>query len=215
MKLVRQYISEEHINEVLEEKNGEKAYYIEGVFLQGNKKNRNGRMYPTNVLSEKVREYTEGYIVKKRSFGELGHPNTPSLNLERVSHIIVEIRQEGDNFRGRAKILNTPYGQIVRNFIDEGARLGVSSRGLGTVESKNGVMEVQSDFRLSTVDIVADPSAPDAFVDGIMESYEWYYENGILKAQEIDTIRKTIHEATSVELQEKKIEVFRRFIQNL
>lgn len=215
MKLVRQYISEDYINEVLEESDGKRSYFIEGVFMQGNTKNRNGRVYPTDVLREKLEDYQRDFIVKKRSFGELGHPNSPSLNLERVSHLITEIRQEGDNFIGRAKVLDTPYGQIVKNFIDEGAKLGVSSRGLGSVATKNGIMEVQRDFKLSTVDIVADPSAPDAFVDGIMESVEWVYENGVLKEKDIEHVQREIRKTPSRELQEKKIEIFRRFMQNL
>lgn len=219
MKFVRQYISEEYIKPQveLEESTGKKSYYIEGIFMQGDKENRNKRLYPTSVIAEQLQEYSQNFIEKKRAFGELGHPQGPTVNLERVSHMITQIRQEGSNFIGKAKVLDTPYGQIVKNFIDEGALLGVSSRGLGSVKSnRNGISEVQGDFKLSTVDIVADPSAPDAFVEGIMENYDWYYENGVLRSQQIEEIRKEVKGAKSKrELQEKKIQIFEQFLNSL
>lgn len=219
MKFIRQYISEENIQvgTQLDESTGEKSYFIEGIFMQGDKENRNKRLYPTSVISEQLNEYKRSFIEKKRAFGELGHPQGPQINLDRVSHMITEIRQDGSNFIGKAKIMDTPYGKIVKNFIDEGALLGVSSRGLGSVKSnKNGISEVQNDFKLSTVDIVADPSAPDAFVEGIMENYDWYYDNGILKSRQIEEIRKSVKSAKSrKELQERKIEAFQKFLESL
>ena len=178
MKLITEvYESIEYISEANE--NGEKEYFIEGIFMQANKKNRNGRMYPTEVLEREVDRYNKEYVVKNRAFGELGHPQGPTINLERVSHMIKELKKDGDNFVGKAKIMDSPYGTIVKNLIKEGASLGVSSRGMGSLKSKNGVNEVQGDFYLATAaDIVADPSAPDAFVEGIMEGVEWVYEGG-------------------------------------
>lgn len=219
MKFIRQYISEEnvHTSVELQESTNEKNYFIEGIFLQGNKNNRNGRFYSTDILAEQLNEYNSNFIQKKRSFGELGHPQGPQINLDRVSHIITEIRQEGNNFIGKAKIMDTPNGQIVKKFIDEGALLGVSSRGIGSVKNnKKGISEVQNDFKLATVDIVADPSAPDAFVEGIMEDYDWYYDNGILKARKIEEMQKTIKEAKGRKnLEEAKLRVFSDFLQSL
>ena len=192
-------ISEEATNvEFLTEakKDGGKNYFIEGIFMQANKKNRNGRIYPTEILQKEAKRYTTEFIKKKRAFGELGHPDGPTVNLERVSHMIEELEEVGQNFMGRAKILDTPYGKIVKNLIDEGAQLGVSSRGMGSLKSgKNGISEVQGDFYLATAaDIVADPSAPDAFVHGIMEGKEWIWNNGILKEVEIAEIKDEINE---------------------
>lgn len=219
MKFVRQYISEENIQSgiQLDESTGEKSYFIEGIFMQGDQENRNKRIYPTSVISNQLNEYQNSFIKKKRAFGELGHPSGPNINLDRVSHMITDIRQEGSNFIGRAKIMDTPYGKIVKSFIDEGALLGVSSRGLGSVkENKKGISEVQNDFKLSTIDIVADPSAPDAFVDGIMENYEWYYDNGILKSEQIEKIRKNVRTAKSKrELEERKIEALAMLLNSL
>lgn len=219
MKLVRQYISEEHVKSgsELDESTGQRNYYIEGIFMQGDKENRNKRLYPTSILKNEVEEYKNNFVNKKRAFGELNHSSTPQVNLDRVSHMITEIHQDGDNFIGKAKIMDTPNGKIVKSFIDEGALLGVSSRGLGSVkENKNGISEVQNDFKLSTIDVVADPSAPDAFVDGIMENYEWYYDNGLLKAKEIENTRKEIKNAKSKrELEEAKIRAFERFLNSL
>ena len=189
-------ISEEATNvEFLTEakKDGGKNYFIEGIFMQANKKNRNGRIYPTEVLQKEAKRYTEEFIVKKRAFGELGHPDGPTVNLERVSHMIEELEEVDQNFMGRAKILDTPYGKIVKSLIDEGAQLGVSSRGMGSLKSgKDGISEVQGDFYLATAaDIVADPSAPDAFVAGIMEGKEWVWNHGSLIEAHVAEVKKS------------------------
>lgn len=198
---------------------GKKDYFIEGVFLQGNIKNRNGRMYPTETLSNELKRYNKEYVMKNRAYGELGHPQGPTINLERVSHMIKDIRQDGDNFIGKAKIMDTPYGNIVKNLIDEGANLGVSSRGMGSIKAnKQGINEVQKDFYLATAaDIVADPSAPDAFVQGIMEGVEWIWDNGILKAHNIAELAvQEIEEATrNNELEDSKMKIFENFMKRL
>jgi hypothetical protein len=196
--------------------NGEKKYTIEGTFLQGDITNRNKRKYPFEMLKTKVNEYIKEFVDQKRAFGELGHPEGPTINLERVSHMITELHADGKNFYGKAKIMDTPYGKIVKNLIDEGAKLGVSSRGIGSIEEKNGVNVVKDDFRLSTAaDIVADPSAPDAFVRGVMEGREWVYENGILKEKEIEEIRRQISRASARKLDEACLSAFQRFISKL
>jgi hypothetical protein len=201
---------------VTEEKNGKRAYHIEGVFLQANVKNRNGRVYPLEVLKREVEKYNENYVEQKRAFGELGHPDGPTINLERTSHMITDLQQDGANFMGKAKIMETPYGKIVQNLIDEGARLGVSSRGMGSLKMAKGVQQVQSDFYLSTAaDIVADPSAPDAFVHGVMEGKEWVWANGIIKEADIAEYHKEIDEASSKELEAAKLKVFEDFISKL
>lgn len=216
MKLISELVEE--VKYLVEEKTpGKKDYYIEGVYLQGNLKNRNGRLYRTEVLDKEVQRYDKEYIQKNRAFGELGHPSGPTLNLERASHIIKSLKREGDNFIGRAKILDTPYGNIVKNLMQEGAQLGVSSRGMGSLkENKDGVMEVQDDFYLATAaDIVADPSAPDAFVRGIMEGVEWVWDNGVLKAQKIQEYKNIIKKTPSKQLQEAKLKVFSDFLKSL
>jgi hypothetical protein len=182
------------VEEVLDEATGKKNLFIEGVFMQANVKNRNGRVYPTEVLDREVARYNEEYVQKKRAFGELGHPQGPTINLERVSHLITDLRKENDNYIGKAKIMDSPYGNIVKGLIGEGAQLGVSSRGMGTLKpNRDGVNEVQKDFYLATAaDIVADPSAPDAFVNGIMEGVEWIWDNGVLKASEVERIKEGI-----------------------
>ena len=201
---------------VTEEKNGKRAYHIEGVFLQANVKNRNGRVYPLEVLKREVEKYNENYVEQKRAFGELGHPDGPTINLERTSHMITDLQQDGANFMGKAKIMETPYGKIVQNLIDEGARLGVSSRGMGSLKMAKGVQQVQSDFYLSTAaDIVADPSAPDAFVHGVMEGKEWVWANGIIKEADIAEYHKEIDKASSKELEAAKLKVFKDFISKL
>ena len=186
-------ISEEATNvEFLTEatKSGGKNYFIEGIFMQANKKNRNGRIYPTEVLQKEAKRYTEEFIVKKRAFGELGHPDGPTVNLERVSHMITSLKPDGKNFIGEAKIMETPMGKIVKNLMDEGAKLGVSSRGMGSLESKGGANYVRDDFYLATAaDIVADPSAPNAFVEGIMEGKEWVWNNGSLIEAELQDMK--------------------------
>ena len=207
----------EHINEIeyLVEGKG-KEQYIKGIFMQSDIKNQNGRVYPHAVLKKEVSNFNRKYVNEGRALGELGHPMGPVINLDRVSHVIKELTEDGKNFIGKAKVMDTPNGKIVKNFISEGVKLGVSSRGMGSLKAnKKGVNEVQSDFVLSTVDIVADPSAPDAFVNGIMEGKEWVWENGVIKEQDIDAMKKTIMNAKMKELDQKKLEVFQKFLQNL
>ena len=215
-------ISEEATNvEFLTEvkKDGGKNYFIEGIFMQANKKNRNGRIYPTEVLQKEAKRYTEEFINKKRAFGELGHPDGPTVNLERVSHMIEELEEVDQNFMGRAKILDTPYGKIVKSLIDEGAQLGVSSRGMGSLKSgKDGISEVQGDFYLATAaDIVADPSAPDAFVAGIMEGAEWIYNastNSWIMEHIKNNIEKEVRTKTGL-TSGKQVQMFDEFIRSL
>jgi len=213
-------ISEEATNvEFLTEADdgGGKSYFIEGIFMQANKKNRNGRIYPTEILQKEAKRYTTEFIKKKRAFGELGHPDGPTVNLERVSHMIEELEEVDQNFMGRAKILDTPYGKIVKNLIDEGAQLGVSSRGMGSLKSgKNGISEVQGDFYLATAaDIVADPSAPDAFVAGIMEGKEWVWDNGLLKETQIQKYKDKIEKSSRKDRENVLVEAFKDFIVKL
>ena len=206
----------EAVELLTEEKDCQKQYYIEGTFLQGDIKNRNGRVYEFKMLKDKVEQYRKEFVEQKRAFGELGHPEGPTINLERVSHMITELAPDGKNFYGKAKIMETPYGKIVKNLIDEGAKLGVSSRGVGSIEEKNGANYVKNDFRLSTAaDIVADPSAPEAFVRGIMEGREWVYQNGLLISQEIDEIKASIKKATSRNLEEQMVKAFKSFMNKL
>ena len=207
----------EHTNEIeyLVEGKG-KEQYIKGIFMQSDIKNQNGRVYPHAVLKKEVSNFNNKYVKEGRALGELGHPMGPIINLDRVSHVIKELKEDGKNFIGKAKVMDTPNGKIVKSFIGEGVKLGVSSRGMGSVkQNKEGVNEVQNDFVLSTVDIVADPSAPDAFVNGIMEGKEWVWENGVIKEREIDNMRKTIANAKMRELEQKKLEVFTKFLQKL
>ena len=191
---------------------GSKSVYIEGIFMQAEKPNRNGRMYGRGIMEREVQKYQE-LINEKRSLGELGHPPNPSINLNQVSHMITGLKFEGNDIHGKAKILDTPMGKIAKNFIEEGVRLGVSSRGLGSVRlNKEGINEVQDDFHLATVDIVADPSAPDAFVQGIMESAEWILENGVWKAIQIEQAQNTIRKASKADLNKVKLQVFEQFL---
>jgi len=194
-----------------------KNYFIEGVFMQAETKNRNGRVYPKQILQKEVTRYTKNYIDNKRAFGELGHPDGPTVNLERVSHMIVELKENGNDFIGKAKIMDTPYGKIVKSLIDEGARLGVSSRGMGSLKPLyNGTQEVQKDFYLATAaDIVADPSAPKAFVEGIMEGKEWIWDNGVLEEKSIAQYKKNISKASSKKLEEVKIKAFIDYMSKL
>jgi hypothetical protein len=202
------------INESTE--SGQKEFYIEGVFLQSNLKNRNGRMYSEEIMDREVGRYTKEYIDKKRAYGELGHPQGPTINLERVSHMTKSLTKEGYDYIGKAKIMDTPYGNIVKNLMLEGACLGVSSRGMGSLKEKNGVMEVQKDFYLATAaDIVADPSAPDAFVRGIMENKEWVWDNGILKEKQIAEYKQVIVKSSKKDLEENMLKVFGNFISKL
>ena len=201
-----------------DEKTKKKNYFIEGIFMQGDIKNRNGRMYPKDVLAKEAARYNKEYIQKNKAYGELGHPQGPTINLERESHMIKELTPDGSNFMGKAKVLDTPYGNIVKNLIDEGAQLGVSSRGMGTLKDNRGSQEVQSDFMLSTAaDIVADPSAPEAFVNGVMEGVEWVYDaaSSSFRSMEIvDEIEKVgIKDAKKLE--EQKIVMFEKFMRSL
>ena len=194
---------------------GTKSVYIEGIFMQAEKPNRNGRIYGKGIMEREVQKYQE-LINEKRSLGELGHPPNPSINLNQVSHMITGLKFEGNDIYGKAKILDTPMGKIAKNFIEEGVRLGVSSRGLGSVRmNKEGVNEVQDDFHLATVDIVADPSAPDAFVQGIMESAEWILENGVWKAVQIEQAQNTIRKASKADLNKVKLQVFEQFLRTI
>ena len=214
MKLISEEISQAEY--LVEETNGKKNYKIKGVFLQSDIKNRNGRIYENDILQKEVKRYNQEFINKKRAFGELGHPDGPTVNLERVSHMITKLEPEGKNFIGEAKIMDTPYGKIVKGLIDEGAQLGVSSRGMGSLVQKNGANYVGKDFYLATAaDIVADPSAPDAFVEGIMENKEWVWDNGVIKAQDIEEYKEHIQEAKRLKLAEAKADVFKKFLQNL
>lgn len=216
MKLIREV--HETVNLVTEAAaNGKKNYFIEGVFLQSELKNRNGRMYPERIMDKEVNRYMTEYVQKNRAYGELGHPANPSINLDRVSHIITNLRKEGTNYIGRAKILETPMGNIARGLLDGGANLGVSSRALGTLAPNNeGVQIVQDDFMLSTAaDIVADPSAPDAFVRGIMENKEWTFVDGKYVERHIEEAKKNIRRASSRNLDEAMMLEFARFLREI
>jgi hypothetical protein len=216
MKLIKEVF--ETTNVIVESKLGkEKEYFIEGVFLQSELKNRNGRMYPEQVMDKEVGRYIKEYVEKNRAYGELGHPDTPSINLDRVSHMITSLKKEGTNYIGRAKILDTPMGKIAKGLLDGGANLGVSSRALGSLKMSNeGVSIVQDDFMLSTAaDIVADPSAPDAYVRGIMEGKEWVFVNGHFVERDIDEARAAIKRASSKNLQEAKVLAFQKFLSKI
>lgn len=214
MKLIREDISDAQF--LTEEKNGKKTHYITGVFMQAEKKNRNGRVYPMNTLLKEVNRYNEEYVNKNRALGELGHPENPSINLDRVSHMITSLKPEGNNFIGKAKILDTPYGKIVQNLLEGGANLGVSTRGVGSLKPYNGYQLVQDDFRLATAaDIVADPSAPDAFVRGLMENAEWILENGKWTIKDFDVAQKIVKNSSSRKLEEVALKVFTNYIAKL
>ena len=216
MKLIREEI--ETVDFIVEERNGKKNMFIEGIFLQGDLKNRNGRMYPMETLRKEVQRYTENHVAAGRALGELGHPDGPTVNLDRVSHKIVSLKESGTNFIGKAKILSTPMGKIAESLIGEGVKLGVSSRGIGSLkQTREGVNIVGDDFMLSTAaDIVADPSAPDAFVEGIMEGKDWVWDGGILREQQAAKTYKTINTLVDQkQLDEKKISLFNDFLNNL
>ena len=202
---------------LIEEIDGKKQFKIKGVFLQADIKNRNGRVYPKEILQKEVSRYNREFINKRRAFGELGHPDGPVVNLERVSHMITDLHPDGSNFVGEAKVMDTPYGKIVKNLINEGAQLGVSSRGMGSlVRGRGGVNEVGRDFYLATAaDIVADPSAPDAFVEGIMENREWVWNNGVLVEKDIESWKRDVEAAKRLALAEAKAEVFQKFLKKL
>lgn len=214
MKLISEEIVD--VQFITEDANGKKSHFIEGVFLQSDIRNRNGRMYPFDTLDREVSKYNENYIQRGRALGELGHPDGPTINLDRVSHKIVSLRAEGKNFIGKAKLLETPMGKIAKNLLDEGVKLGVSSRGLGSIERKGDVNIVKDDFMLSTAaDIVADPSAPDAFVEGIMEGTEWVWNNGIWHNQDLETAKRHIESSSMNDLTERKLKVFENFLRNI
>ena len=217
MKLISEF-NDYSISPVIVEgkEDGKKDYFIEGIFMQSEIKNRNGRIYPKEVIQKEVKRYNKEFVQQDRAFGELGHPEGPTINLDKVSHMITKLEEDGNNFVGRAKILSTPNGQIVKNLIDDGAKLGVSSRGLGSLESKGNAQYVKDDFQLATAgDIVADPSAPEAFVNGIMEGTEWVYESGILKARDIEDMQKEMKSARLNQLEETKLKLWKRFVGNL
>ena len=217
MKLITEVT--ESVKVITEEKDGKKSLYIEGTFLQGNIVNRNGRRYATEILAKEVGRYMKETVAKGRAYGELGHPDGPAINLDRVSHLITDLRQEGDNFIGKAKISSTPMGQIVEGLLSDGANLGVSSRGMGSIkEGKDGVAEVQEDFYLATAaDIVADPSAPDAFVNGIMEGVEWVWNQDKLVAMHVEEMKREADKASRNRKlnEQRKLQLFERFLNEI
>ena len=214
MKLITETI--EDVKLITEGTGDDKKLYIEGVFLQSELKNRNGRMYPFSVLEKEVNRYNEEYVKTKRALGELGHPDGPTVNLDRVSHRITSLKAEGNNFIGKAQILDTPMGKIAKSLLGEGVQLGVSSRGMGSIDKREDVNVVMDDFMLATAaDIVADPSAPDAFVNGIMEGKEWVWNNGILQEKSIAKYQRYIDESTRQQLEERTLKVFEQFLSGL
>jgi hypothetical protein len=195
--------------------NGEKVYFIEGVFMQSDVKNRNGRIYPQNTLLKECKRYITEYVDKGRAMGELNHPSGPTVNLDRVSHIIKQLHEDGKNVYGKAKVLDTPMGRIVKNLIDEGAQLGVSTRGMGSLRAKNGYQEVQEDFMLAAIDIVADPSAPNAFVNGIMEGREWIFENGLWQERDHERAVQLIKTSSKRDLSKNIVKVFENYFKKM
>ena len=215
MKLISEY-HDSNIQVITEAKaDGKKEYFIEGVFMQADKKNRNGRIYERSILENAVNKYVKEQVKTGRAVGELNHPDGPGINLDKVSHRITELRFEGSDVIGKASILQTPMGKIVEGLLEGGVKLGVSSRGMGSLEKKNGVMQVGKDFMLATVDIVQDPSAPEAFVNGIMEGVDWVWDNGILKPQEIEKIETEIKEARNMRSSDIEIKAFKNFLSKL
>ena len=216
MKLICE-VNEQDVQYITEaNENGQKDYKIKGVFMQGEIKNRNGRVYPMQVLDEQVKKYTDNYVNQNRAYGELGHPSGPTINLERVSHMITDLTKDGTNYIGEAKIMDTPYGKIVKNLMDEGAKLGVSSRGMGSLKQNGNSQVVQKDYHLATAaDIVADPSAPDAFVEGIMEGKEWVWDNGVLREAQVNEYKKEIQRTTKDMLEKAKLKMFTDFLSKL
>lgn len=215
MKLIREEIQDvQYLVETA--KDGSKNHFITGIFMQAEKQNRNGRVYPMNVLAKEADRYNKEYVQKNRAFGELGHPENPQINLDRVSHMITKLYPDGTNFIGKAKILDTPNGKIVKSLLDGGASLGVSTRGVGSLRPHNGYQQVQDDFKLATAaDIVADPSAPDAFVQGIMEGKEWIFENGKWKEMHNERAKKLIREASRHDIEEVALKIFENYISKL
>ena len=214
MKLITEMTENVHYL-IEEDSEGKKNHFIHGVFMQAEQKNRNGRVYPLGILENEVGRYSTNFVAKNRAMGELNHPQGPTVNLDRVSHMIKDLKVEGNDIVGKAKLLDTPMGNIAKNLVTEGAQLGVSSRGMGSLEEKNGVNYVKDDFMLSAVDIVADPSAPGAFVNGIMEGKEWIWDNGVIKEHVIDGYKELIEKASSRELEEKALFTFRDFLSKL
>jgi len=214
MKLITEMTENVHYL-IEEDSEGKKSHYIHGVFMQAEQKNRNGRIYPLGILENEIGRYNKNFVAKNRAMGELNHPQGPTVNLDRVSHMIKNLKVEGNDIVGKAKLLDTPMGNIAKNLVTEGAQLGVSSRGMGSLEEKNGVNYVKPDFMLSAVDIVADPSAPGAFVNGIMEGKEWIWDNGVIKEKTIDGYRDIIEKASRRELEEKVIFAFKDFLSKL
>lgn len=215
MKLIAEF--NETISPVITEAaNGKKEYFIEGVFMQSDIKNRNGRVYPKAIMEKEVNRYKKEFVEKDRAFGELGHPEGPTINLDKVSHLIQSLELEGKNYVGKAKVLSTPNGEIVKALINDGAKLGVSSRGLGSLEQKGNAQYVKDDFQLATAgDIVADPSAPEAFVEGIMEGVEWVMENGILTRIQVESMQNEMRNAKRNQLEETKLNLWKRFVESL
>ena len=214
MKLITEEVQK--VKFISEGKGANKKLYIEGVFLQSELKNRNGRMYPFGVLDREVKRYNEEYVKSKRALGELGHPDGPTINLDRVSHRITSLRAEGNNFIGKAQVLDTPMGNIAKSLLGEGVQLGVSSRGMGSIDKREDCNVVCDDFMLTTAaDIVADPSAPDAFVNGIMEGKEWVWDNGLLKEREVAKYKRIMSDASRRDVEAKTLQVFEHFLSNL
>jgi hypothetical protein len=214
MKLITEHLESE-LNYIVEAKDGKKNTVIEGIFMQAESKNRNGRIYPRDVMEKAVNKYVTEQVAKGRAVGELNHPDGPTINLDKVSHRITELSWDGNNVMGKALVLDTPMGQIVKGLVEGGVQLGVSSRGMGTLVQRQGVNVVGNDFILSTVDIVQDPSAPEAFVNGIMEGVEWIWDNGILKAQDIEKYETEIKRASSSQLAESQLKVWQDFLSKL
>lgn len=214
MKLITEHLESE-LNYLTEEKNGKRNVVIEGIFMTAEEKNRNGRVYPRQIMEAAVDKYVKEQVLRNRAVGELNHPDGPTINLDKVSHRITELKWDGNNVMGKALILDTPMGQIVKGLVEGGVQLGVSSRGMGTLVQRNGVNYVGNDFMLTTVDIVQDPSAPKAFVNGIMEGVEWVWDNGILKAQDIEKYETEIKKASSSQLAEAQLKVWNDFLSKL
>jgi hypothetical protein len=215
MKLITEALLETPLNYITENKNGEKKVFIEGVFMQSEKQNRNGRIYPKSILRAAVDKYVVEQVSKGRAVGELNHPDGPTVNLDKVSHRITELKWNGNNVVGKALVLNTPMGNIVKGLVEGGVQLGVSSRGMGSLEQRENKTYVKDDFVLSTIDIVQDPSAPEAFVNGIMEGVEWVWDNGLLKGQKIEKYETEVRKASSKNLYETKLRVWKDFLSHL
>jgi len=213
MKLITETVEE--VAYLTENKDGEKQFFIEGVFMQAEQKNKNGRVYPKPILAKEANRYVTEYVNKNRALGELNHPTGPSVNLDRVSHKVTWLYENNNDFYGKAKILDTPCGQIVKNLMSEGVKLGVSTRGMGSLEKRGGVNVVKEDFMLAAIDIVADPSAPNAFVNGIMEGREWVWDNGLLKEQQIAQYHNTLKNTPSRKLQSESIKLFADFLRKI